>query len=52
MGNCKEDTRQCESKGARPIPAGDSGFIATNAAWGLARRFVKWGVVESEGVNQ
>jgi len=52
MGNHKEDARQWERKGGRPIPQGDSRFIATKAAWGFARRLLKWGVVESEGVNQ
>ena len=36
----------------RPIPGGESLLMATKAAWALARRFVKWVVVDIEGVNQ
>lgn len=52
MGKRREAAKRWHRKGERPIPGRKSLLTATKAACALASHLVKWGVVESDGVNQ
>jgi len=52
MGKRRDEASLCQRKGGRPIPGEESSLTATKAAWALASLLTKWGLVETEGVNQ
>jgi len=52
MGKSSDDANRRHRKGGRPVPGEDSLLTAMKAAWALARRLGKCGVVDCHGVNQ
>lgn len=52
MWKSSDDANRWQRQEGWLIPGGESLLIATKAAWGLASYFVKWEVVEREGLNQ
>ena len=52
IGKRREEANLWHRKGGRPTPGGERRLTATKAACALASLLTKWGVVETEGVNQ
>ena len=52
MGKCTDDANRWQRRGERPIPGRETLLIATKAVQVLSTHFVKWEVVQGEGINQ